>query len=72
MSVLWLATAADAASASGGQTVDCSLAVGSEYMLIFTSKLLLLIFATNPGTESMLCHTYQAIEAFGFLNWLIR
>ncbi|KAH8113296.1 hypothetical protein DFH11DRAFT_331604 [Phellopilus nigrolimitatus] len=51
--ILWLATAAIAASATSGQTVDCRIADA---------------FNSDDG---MLCRTYQAIEAFSFINWIL-
>ncbi|EJD00975.1 uncharacterized protein FOMMEDRAFT_135248 [Fomitiporia mediterranea MF3/22] len=53
LAILWLASAATTASASDGQTVDCSVADRID------------------STAGTLCHSYQAIEAFGFLNWII-
>jgi len=63
LSILWLATGADAAAYTDGVVPNCSVFDDTNVDVGLVS--------VNLGVLGTLCRSYQAIEAFAFLNWLL-
>lgn len=60
LAVLWLASGADAAAFTNGTIPDCSdigIVIGFDVV--------------KDNTLTSLCRSYQAVEAFAWINWLI-
>ncbi|KLO10164.1 hypothetical protein SCHPADRAFT_999763 [Schizopora paradoxa] len=60
LNVLWLASGADAAAYTNGEVPDCS-----------NLEIVVGLLVVKDNTLITLCRSYQAIEAFSWLNWII-